>query len=161
MKCPQCNRTVTRKSKFCANCGSSIVHRAAAKKESKPKFQAGYVVALLLVGALVGYGVSKISSNNQSDRSSSTFSSNGSSATLNAQIFDIAKEFNCPCGTCEHSLEVCTCEHPKGATEIKSFIAQQLNQTHKKPHIVEMVQAKYGGLKNPAKAPLKFDFPSN
>lgn len=161
MKCQKCKRTVTRKSKFCAHCGSPVVHRSTPKKQSKPKLQPGYLVALLFIGALVGYGISKITSQNQRAAPISTVGGRSSAGSLSAQIIDIAREFNCPCGTCDHSLEVCSCEHPNGALEIKNFIAQLLMQTHKKPHIMEMVQAKYGGLKEPAKEPLKLDFPSN
>jgi hypothetical protein len=135
------------------------VHRSSPKTQSKQKIHIGYVIALLVIGAMVGYGISIIGSKNQGVGLTSTF--DGNDASLSATIFDIAKEFNCPCGKCEHSLEICSCDHPNGAAEIKNFMTQQLYKTHKKPHIIEMVQAKYGGLKEPTKQPLKFDFPSN
>ena len=47
-----------------------------------------------------------------------------------AAVIEIAKEFNCPCGKCDHRLDSCSCDHPKGTLEIKNFIAQQLRQGH-------------------------------
>ena len=70
-------------------------------------------------------------------------------------VIEIAKEFNCPCGKCDHRLDSCSCDHPNGALEIKNFIAKQLGQGPKKPHIMEMVQDKYGGLKNESNAVFK------
>jgi hypothetical protein len=161
MKCQECSRTVTRKSKFCAHCGSPVVFRSSPKKQSKQKLQPVYIISLLIVGAMVGYGISKIGSKNQDVSSISTFDGSGSNGALSSQVFEISKAFNCPCGTCEHSLESCSCEHPNGAVEIKNFIAQQLNQTHKKPHIIEMVQAKYGGLKSKTEPAFQFNPPTN
>jgi len=43
------------------------------------------------------------------------------------------------------------------SVQIKNFIAMQFSQGHKKPHIMKMVQDKYGGLKNKSKRVFKND----
>jgi hypothetical protein len=67
----------------------------------------------------------------------------------------------CPCGSCNDALDECTCDDANGAVEVKSFIAQKLLEGHKKPHIVEMVQEHYGGLKNQTSTSFKFKLPEN
>ena len=153
MKCRKCNRTVTRKSKFCLNCGSPIIQRSSEKRKPKQKLSAGYGIALFISGILVGFGLSKIGSGNQGGSTISGFQE--TRVIQSAVVIEIAKEFNCPCGKCDHRLDSCTCDHPNGALEIKNFIANQLRQSHKKPHIMEMVQDKYGGQKNDSKAVFK------
>ncbi|MCH8875022.1 hypothetical protein IH824_20050 [candidate division KSB1 bacterium] len=149
MKCRKCNCTVTRKSKFCLNCGSPIIQGSSEKRKPKQNMPTGYGIALFISGILVGFGLSKIELGNQGGITISGFQE--TRVIQSAAVIEIAKEFNCPCGKCDHRLDSCTCDHPNGALEIKNFIANQLRQSHKKRHIMEMVQDKYGGLKNDSK----------
>lgn len=62
---------------------------------------------------------------------------------------EIYSHFECPCGQCGmDELKDCTCEHPNGAVEVKSFIDSQivLNQ-FSVDEIVSQVAQKYGGKK--------------
>lgn len=68
----------------------------------------------------------------------------GTSAVMLAEI---AEGLKCACETCEHWLNECDCEHPAGALEVKALIRQKIGEGHKKPHILEMLFAKYPGLK--------------
>ncbi|MFQ6116163.1 MAG: zinc-ribbon domain-containing protein [bacterium] len=161
MKCQNCHHTVTRKSKFCPNCGTPIAARKSRPQQSKTQLPLGYALVLVMLGILIGFLIFKYTSNSGTDFSQTTTGIQGSQAIQSAAVLDIAQEFMCPCGSCSDPLDVCNCDHKNGALEVKSFIAQKLREGHKKPHIVEMVQEKYGGLKN--KTAPSFDFvpPSN
>jgi cytochrome c-type biogenesis protein CcmH/NrfF len=57
----------------------------------------------------------------------------------------IAEQFNCPCGQCEHTLAECTCEHPKGAKEVKAFITHELlHAKRSEAEVVKLMDEKYG-----------------
>jgi len=152
MYCPNCGQKTTRRSKFCPSCGEDLtvqVPRKAKNVESRG-VPLHYVIAILVAGILLGAVIIKMFDDGNG---AAPESSPASFSIQSAAVLDIAREFNCPCGTCDHSLDECDCQHKNGAFEIKSFIAQKLRETHLKPHIVEMVQATYGGLKSPSALP--------
>jgi hypothetical protein len=62
-------------------------------------------------------------------------------------VYEVASQFNCPCGTCNDGIEVCDCEMERGAAEIRQFIYDLL-QVHEPPHVIELVAQKYGSRKN-------------
>ncbi len=148
MKCHHCNRTVTRKSKFCPNCGEPVAPRTRAETESaRSQLPLGWAIALLGVGIVIGIAVVKFGGDaSEAPPVVAPLSSTDALGWHSPAVQDIAREFQCFCGTCEDRLDVCDCDHPKGAVEVKSFIAQKLREGHKKPHIVEMVQEAYGKL---------------
>lgn len=43
-------------------------------------------------------------------------------AAENAIILEVAQGIDCPCGNCTLRLVDCTCEHDRGAAEVKAFI---------------------------------------
>jgi len=144
MKCSNCNRTVTKKTKFCPNCGKPIVHRKTkpAEKDSRKTTIARSVV-LVAVGVLLGIGILKLS---EDPPVTGSESSTAFPASLQSPaVLEIAGEFDCFCGSCEDRLDVCTCEHDNGALEVKGFILQKLQEGHHKPHIIEMVKETYSG----------------
>lgn len=82
-------------------------------------------------------------------------------AKLYPAVYEVASQFNCPCGDCNDGIEVCDCDMVRGATEVRSFIYQLL-QVHKPPHVIEMVEEKYGHRKSGLTSssgpePLKFE----
>jgi hypothetical protein len=156
MKCQTCHQTVARKSRYCANCGAPVVPRSSQRQpaeKSKP-LTTGYAAALVGAGVLVGFLIFKFGISNSGSEDNADIPA----ALQSAEVLDVAQGFMCPCGKCSDRLDVCTCDHPKGAFEVKGFIAQQLAVGHMKPHIVEMVQKKYGGHIHNNNAPLKLDF---
>jgi cytochrome c-type biogenesis protein CcmH/NrfF len=163
MKCQSCGQTVVKRGNFCPNCGARIVPRRSTPKKSKPtrSMPMSYAAAFIAVGALVGFMIFKLST--APDSSQMVVEGNGVQSLgfipteLRAQVQDIASEFMCPCGGCTDALDVCTCDMKNGAVEIKTFIAQQLQAGHKKPHIVEMVNDRYGGLKDAAAPTVDFN----
>lgn len=157
MKCQNCRTTVTKKSKFCPNCGQRITPRVSAASPAKGSFPLVYAVGFIGVGILLGYAVFKFGSSSGSAQPGPAVRPDA--PIHSAAVLAIAREFMCPCGTCTDPLDVCDCDHNHGALEVKTFIARQLQAGHEKPHIVEMVQAKYGGLKNSPVPGFKFEPP--
>lgn len=159
MKCHRCNHTVTKKSKFCPNCGEKIVPRSSQNQtHAGVKIPFGYVIGLVLLGGIVGFAIFKLSSTSANTHTHDV-SNVQSSVLQSVAVLEVAREFMCPCGDCKDALDVCTCDDKNGAIAVKSFIAQKLQEGHQKPHIIEMVQAKYGGLKKNSNPTFKFDSP--
>lgn len=69
-----------------------------------------------------------------------------------ASLFDmnlITEQFKCPCGQCNiEELKECNCNHPRGATEVKGFITNKINENiYTVDQIIDMVNKTYGGKK--------------
>jgi len=58
----------------------------------------------------------------------------------------IFSHFECPCGQCGiPELQDCSCEHPKGATEVKLFVDSKIEGgKYTIAELVDMVEKKYG-----------------
>lgn len=144
MKCQKCHSTVTRKSKFCPNCGTPVTPRTSQKRsQPQSKMPLGYALALVGLGILAGISILKLSETPTNQSLPRSFDAQSSLAGQGGAVMDIAREFMCPCGTCTDPLDVCDCDHKGGAQEVKGFIAQKLREGHKKPHIMEMVQTEF------------------
>jgi cytochrome c-type biogenesis protein CcmH/NrfF len=65
-------------------------------------------------------------------------SSHGSQAAPDA-VMRVASVFDCPCGNCVHTLVDCTCDHAKGAVEVKSFIRDRLTAGLSEADVVDSV----------------------
>jgi len=61
----------------------------------------------------------------------------------------ITEQFKCPCGQCNiEELKECNCNHPRGATEVKGFITNKINENiYTVDQIIDMVNKTYGGKK--------------
>ncbi|MFQ5824201.1 MAG: zinc-ribbon domain-containing protein [bacterium] len=160
MKCQNCHHTVTRKSKFCTNCGTPVAPRSSQKRtQPKTRLPISYAFGLIGLGILVGIAIIKFIENSSNNSFQAASNIQKSQQIQSAAVLDIAKEFMCPCGSCSDPLDECTCDHKNGALEVKTFIAQKLQEGHKKPHIVEMVQEKYGSLQSRTNPNFKFEMP--
>ncbi len=67
-------------------------------------------------------------------------------------VFDrdeILSHFRCPCGQCGiDDLATCTCDHPRGAKEVKAFVDKKISeQQYTVAQLVDLVEKKYGGRK--------------
>ena len=146
MKCLNCHHTIARKSKFCPHCGTAVVHHTSPRHEQaqKPKLPTYYWIALLALGALLGIMAVMIVQNQNTVIEPA---SNLLEPVQDSKVLEVAREFMCPCGSCSDELETCGCDHKNGALEVKAFISEQLQNGHLKPHIIEMVQTQFGGLK--------------
>lgn len=119
------------------------------------------MVAVLFAGILFGAGVVYITRGKTPPTAAamSSFDPKMRGAQLAAafpEVYQVAAEFICPCGTCTDGLEVCDCEMPKGASEVRQFIFDHLNGGHRPPHVVEMVSARYGYRKS-GRPPVTFE----
>jgi cytochrome c-type biogenesis protein CcmH/NrfF len=153
MKCPNCHQTVTRKSKFCANCGNPISFRQSRQPvKTQKKLPLSLAIVLVGLGIVVGLAIFKFASKPATNTVLPV-------ANVQSAVLDIASEFTCPCGSCSDGLDVCTCDAPRGAVEARNFIAQKIQEGHERPHIVEMVQKKYGSLRNTSNPVFKFETP--
>ncbi len=162
MKCQNCSRTVTRKTKFCPNCGNRIVSKRSEKStQSKASIPLSYALAFIGVGLVIGIIIANFDSD--SGNGSTLAVSNGASSQViqSSAVLDIAKDFMCPCGSCSDPLDACQCDHDNGALEVKNFIAQKLQEGHKKPHIVEMLSQSYPGLTPNPMNSFQLDLPNS
>jgi cytochrome c-type biogenesis protein CcmH/NrfF len=122
----------------------------------------GYALALLAGGALLGFLVFKVSTGPSTPPQQmvvgggSFQAASAIPAALMPQVQEIASQFMCPCGGCDDSLDECACDMTNGATEVKGFIAQQLQAGVAKSRIITMVSQRYGGLKTGAAPGLDF-----
>ena len=150
MKCQNCNKTVTRSTKFCPNCGKKIVPRTSANVENTGRqFNLLYGITMIMGGILIGallleYGAGS---------GENGLTEGSMQLQQSPMVLDIAQEFTCFCGQCNDPLATCDCSHPDGALEVKRFIAQKLSEGHQKPHIIEMIKTRYG-VTNGQKLPL-------
>jgi len=62
---------------------------------------------------------------------------------------EIFSHFKCPCGQCGiDELKDCGCQHPRGATEVKSFVDARIAEgKYTIAQLMDAVDAKYGGRK--------------
>lgn len=62
---------------------------------------------------------------------------------------EILSHFRCPCGQCGiDELAKCTCNHPRGAKEVKAFVDKKIaEQKYTVAQLVDLVDKKYGGKK--------------
>ncbi len=126
------------------------MHRKAVA--AKPRTSAGFqmnwplAIAMLALGIAIGaFAMYSKSGRNVQAKSGFDPALRGAQlASLYPQVYQVASQFICPCGTCNDGAEDCDCDMPNGAQEVRSFIYAQLMQGHLPPHIIEMVEQKYG-----------------
>ena len=72
-----------------------------------------------------------------------------STVTTAADRIEIFSHFRCSCGQCWiEELKDCECNHPRGATEVKSFVDQKIaEKKHTIAQVIVQVEKKYGGRK--------------
>lgn len=148
MKCQNCHRNVTRKSKFCSHCGNAIVPRTSGKSEQQSlKMSISNAMMFVGLGIVISLLIVVLNKDSKEPPLQQGLNFSNAMTIQSPAVLDIAREFMCFCGTCTDRLFECDCEHPKGALEVKSFILQQIRGGHKKPHIVEMVANRFGSSK--------------
>lgn len=62
---------------------------------------------------------------------------------------EIFSHFRCPCGQCGmDELKDCTCTHPRGAREVKTFVQSKISEgKYSVAQLIEEIEVKYGGRK--------------
>jgi hypothetical protein len=160
MKCFECGRHITPRSKFCPYCGKPVSSRRSPKAPLSAK-KPNWPLYLTLVLAGIVMGVLAFRWLQKQEPASAATATNFDPtlrgeqlAKLYPQVYEVASQFNCPCGDCNDGVEVCDCEMARGAAEVRSFIYQLL-QVHEPPHAIELVAQKYGSRKNGTAAQLQ------
>lgn len=80
------------------------------------------------------------------------FSQVGTEDTGVGTVFDreeIFSHFQCPCGQCGiDELKDCSCDHPRGAKEVKAFIDQKIaEKKYTVAQLIDQLDKRYGGRK--------------
>ena len=63
---------------------------------------------------------------------------------------EVFSHFRCSCGQCGmDDLKACTCQHPRGAKEVKAFVERRIAEGKLTvARLIREVDEKYGGRKN-------------
>ncbi len=161
MKCAHCGRHASPRSKFCEHCGQPLTPKRTTPSQPTSRTNWPLLIAVLLGGvlasAVVMYVTRGKTQTNVAVGSGFDPKRRGPElATAFPEVYQVASEFTCPCGTCTDGLEVCDCEMLKGASEVRQFIYDNLSAGHHPPHVIEMVEAKYG-YRKPGGPSLEFE----
>ncbi len=104
------------------------------------------IAAALLIGVIIG-AMTMYSRSGHSGNGAQAFDPRIRGPQLAAMfpmVYNVASQFNCPCGSCNDGLEICDCEMKNGASEVRAFIYAQLQSGHKPFHVAEMVEQRWG-----------------
>jgi len=156
MKCQSCGHRVERRAQFCSFCGAPVVARTTTHGETPAKPKWPFLLALVMAGIIVGgIGVNLVSNTQDTKSRADGFDPMLRGEALAAaypEVYYVASQFTCPCGTCDDGLEVCDCQMPRGATEVRALI-HELLQVHRPPHIIELIESQFGHRKGGASSP--------
>ncbi len=169
--CVHCGKTLEQGSNFCHACGTKVkagkagpagvskTTRASARQRSTTKRVTGkkgkkttvqsfipvVIVVVVIAGVLIWILSLSPSSGNRSSESQDVNLVPASKQAWTAEVQAIATNFNCPCGECGITpLDECTCDAPRGAVEVKSYISELLDQGLSKFEVVKLVEEQYG-----------------
>jgi len=155
VKCENCGRRISHRSRFCEFCGHPLTPKKTAPRAEKNSDTNWFLLtAVLIGGVLLGAVVMYVSKDDEAPIAAGhvgVFDPKLRGAELAAafpDVYQVASEFICPCGSCTDGLEVCDCEMVKGASEVRQFIYDNLSAGHHPPHVIQMVETKYGYRKN-------------
>ena len=159
--CSSCGKTIPVDSRFCKHCGEEVrspsppPNTRSQKKRNSRKSSSikgivfsvfGFVV--LVIGFFVIRSIQSPPSASLPDQGQLILAPSDSSAlppaaSISLQINRIASQMMCPCGECSLVLNVCDCENPGGAREIKEMIGSLLSQGTPEAEILSEVDKKY------------------
>ncbi len=126
-------------------------YQTAAKrgstKKSQKKTLISYAPVIIVLVVIAGILITILSivpgSGNSRSREVNIVS--GKNDTWETEVLGIAANFNCPCGECGITpLDTCTCDAPRGAIEVKTYIRDLLDQGMSKYDVVRLVEEEYG-----------------
>lgn len=165
MKCSACGRHITPRAKFCPYCGRSAAARQNQKAAAPAKSNWPLYITLVMAGIAIGAVAWRwIQEPNHSTPPAVNASTTAFDPTLYGEplakqfpaVYEVAAQFNCPCGDCNDGIEVCDCQMERGGAEVRQYIYELL-QVHQPTHVIELVAQKYGHRKNGAAVPFKFE----
>ena len=165
MKCQACGHVVQRRAQFCHHCGKPIIMRTRApeNKAASPRWPLviGLVAGGVLLGAVAVQWLTPKETATQVTHNHFDGTLRGEAlAARYPNVYQVASEFICPCGTCTDGLEVCDCVMPKGSSEVRTKI-HDLLQVHEVPHAIALVEEEYGYRRSKPNSSLNLPDPSS
>ncbi|MCF7803065.1 MAG: zinc ribbon domain-containing protein [Candidatus Marinimicrobia bacterium] len=149
MYCTQCGNEIKKQNaKFCPSCGAATKGKDKKQKQPQKKSSGklgknGITIPIpaLVLGVLgiIVVGFILMSGN---DAPQQTMTSPEQQA-LRAEVIQVAEQFMCPCGDCNDNLAACDCAAPGGATEVKRFIQNGLEDGKTVEQMAAAVSMKY------------------
>lgn len=119
------------------------------KYKKKKKFPFFITISVsLLIGFLIGYLVGfkyglKLTRSTFFSSNSPTFSTQSLQGNLNPEVRDVIEKLNCICG-CKRELLACSCQEPRGSTEIKLYAQELINGGLSKSEAIKQIVERYG-----------------
>ena len=163
MKCQACGHVVQRRAQFCPHCGQPVVPRTRGQSREFARPRWPLLLAMVAGGVLLGAVAVQLLNQRESPADDHVhFDGTLHGATLASQypqVYQVAAEFICPCGTCTDGLEVCDCGMTRGSTEVRTKIYELL-RVHHVPHVIELIEAEYGYRKSKSSSSLNLPGPS-
>ena len=113
----------------------------------KPEFESAYDSTSTIKSRLSTVAAAKETQTVFSNLSAKKNAENGIALVSDAE--SIYAHFRCPCGQCGmDDLKDCTCNHPRGATEVKALVQARIaEEKFSVAQILDEVEAKYGNRK--------------
>ncbi|MDZ7292617.1 MAG: zinc ribbon domain-containing protein [candidate division KSB1 bacterium] len=161
MKCSECGRHITPRSKFCPYCGKPVAPRRNKVKTQAARPRWPLYISLVSLGIALGIIAIHLLQKQKMSADAAVVNFDPTLrgeelARLYPAVYEVASHFICPCGTCSDGLEVCDCNMPRGAAEVRMLIYQLL-QVHEPEHAIDLIAAQYGHRKNSAPDSLKIE----
>ena len=162
MNCKDCGAKNHPGSKFCENCGKSLVQKNIQTKSKGVDIRADhkkqnnnrgiFVINIKTVWAIVGVfacGLVLIASliivSSIAEKTVDYPEIKSNDVVLEGKVINIASRFVCNCGDCgSESLTICKCKY---AVDTRKMIRDYLEKSVKEEDIIKYVNDKYGGLK--------------
>ena len=164
--CSQCGKELKQGKLYCSYCGARIKKSPGAArradnffpsgkrnpKRAKAVQRHGLSSRLVSRGIMVAAGavvlviiISWVVSWLPSSRSNNLNVGSGTNVVWSAEVREVAANFNCPCEKCGVArLDICTCDIPRGAVEVKSYIQTLLNEGLSGEEVIRKIEERYG-----------------
>lgn len=158
-QCPFCSAPIKKEAKFCPQCGqpAHAQRTRSPHASSVPAWAYVTTVVALGIGIWGAYQAGVASATSDRAPSSPMAVSPTPPAGMippaeanpyagDPRVEAVASRFLCSCGNCGgDTVWVCDCTHPKGAMEVKAFIARHLSSGKSVDDVISLVKAQYGG----------------
>jgi hypothetical protein len=167
ISCSKCGSIIEPGARFCSQCGTKVTgNSAAAVKPAKPVYRGrysggkanksrkssgaginsfvGYAILAIFVIGITWFIAWSFSSSSRPRRVNQPVAQSPAAGAWSDEVQAISANFICPCGTCSDRLDVCDCDEPGGAVEVKAYIKSLLEQGLTKFEVVAQVEERYG-----------------
>ncbi len=149
MHCEHCGKEVSAKDTRCPWCDAPVTgEKTEAPKRGSEKATQGVkqgitvsIPVALTVGVIIVAALTFLILRNSHSPRAMANAPQGNQ--WSPQVVSVAKQFTCPCGTCNDNLLICNCDDPGGAFEAKTFIRSGFQEGKTPEQMVQAVAMKY------------------